>query len=229
LQKIDIVKDTEPGKNPALRKRKRTVEGEPKWHLKVIFFDLPYWSKLKYVHNLDVMHIEKNICDSILGTLLELEGKSKDTHNARVDLQTFKIRRKYWMEPVGSRYAKPHAPWTLTKEKRRKLCRYLANTRFPDGFAANLSRCVDVDGGKVHNLKTHDCHILLQRVLLAGLKGVAPREMYEAVAELGRFFRELCCKTLRIDLLERMKVEIVLILCKLEKLFPPAFLMSWST
>jgi hypothetical protein len=80
-----------------------------------------------------------------------------------------------------------------------------------------------VDGGKVHSLKTHDCHILLQRVLLAGLKGVAPREMYEAVAELGRFFRELCCKTLRVDLLERMKVEIVLILCKLEKLFPPAF------
>jgi hypothetical protein len=47
--------------------------------------------------------------------------------------------------------------------------------------------------------------------------------MYEAVAELGRFFRELCCKTLRVDLLHRMKVEIVLILCKLEKLFPPAF------
>jgi hypothetical protein len=95
LQKIDIVKDTEPGKNPGRRKRKRTVEGEPNWHLKVSFFDLPYFSKLKFVHNLDVMHIEKNICDSILGTLLELEGKSKDTHNARVDLQTFNIRRKY--------------------------------------------------------------------------------------------------------------------------------------
>ena len=223
LQKVDRVKDYQPGKNPANKKRQRTVKGEPNWHLKVSFYDTPYWSKLKFVHNVDVMHIEKNICDSILGTLLEQDGKSKDTPNARLDLQAFNIRRKYWLYKVGTRYVKPHAPWTLTKEKKIKLCRYLANTRFPDGFAANLSRCVDVDGGKVHSLKTHDCHILLQRVLPAGLKGVAPPAIYEAVAELGRFFRELCCKTLKVDLLQRMKVEIVLILCKLEKLFPPAF------
>jgi hypothetical protein len=35
------------------------------------FFNLPYWEKLLVRHNLDVMHIEKNICESILGTLLE--------------------------------------------------------------------------------------------------------------------------------------------------------------
>ena len=29
-------------------------------------------------HNLDVMHIEKNIVDSILGTLLDIRGKTKD-------------------------------------------------------------------------------------------------------------------------------------------------------
>ena len=33
-------------------------------------------------HNLDVMHIEKNICDNILGTLLGMEGKSKDSEKA---------------------------------------------------------------------------------------------------------------------------------------------------
>ena len=32
-------------------------------------------------HNLDVMHIEKNICDSIIGTLLNIEGKTKDPWN----------------------------------------------------------------------------------------------------------------------------------------------------
>ena len=62
-------------------------------------------------------------------------------------------------------------------------------------------------------------------VLPAGLKGIASKEMYEAIAELGRFFRELCAKTLRVDVLNRLKVEIVVILCKLEKLFPPLFLM----
>ena len=77
--------------------------------------------------------------------------------------------------------------------------------------------------GKVTGLNTHDCHILLQRVLPAWLRGLVPKPMYEAIAELGRFFRELCSKNLRIDVLERMKVEIVLILCKLKKLFPPTF------
>ncbi|KAL8146611.1 hypothetical protein AgCh_004366 [Apium graveolens] len=34
-------------------------------------------------HNLDVMHIEKNICDSVLGTLLNIGGKMKDHLAAR--------------------------------------------------------------------------------------------------------------------------------------------------
>jgi hypothetical protein len=33
------------------------------------------------------MQIEKNICADILGTLLELKGKNKDTINARIDLK----------------------------------------------------------------------------------------------------------------------------------------------
>lgn len=48
-------------------------------------------------------------------------------------------------------------------------------------------------------------------------------EIYEAVAELGNFFRELCCKTLKLDVLDRLEKEIPIILCKLEQIFPPAF------
>ncbi|KAK1667840.1 hypothetical protein QYE76_055999 [Lolium multiflorum] len=229
--KVERVKDFEHGKNPISRKRKRaTVPGEPTWHLKVSLHHLPYWPELKIAHNLDVMHIEKNICDNIVGTLLELEGRNKDTVSARIDLKKFKIWKKYWLKKIvkddddaAVTYAKPPAPWTLSKEQKRHLCRYLANTRFPDGYCANWGRCVNIDGCKVTGMKTHDCHILLQRVLPAGLKGIASKEMYVAIAELGRFFRELCAKTLKVDVLNRLKVEIVVILCKLEKLFPPAF------
>ena len=58
------------------RKRKQRDE-ENRWHnwrKKSIFFELPYWESLLVRHNLDVMHIEKNICESLQGTLLELEG-----------------------------------------------------------------------------------------------------------------------------------------------------------
>ncbi|KAK1663222.1 hypothetical protein QYE76_051381 [Lolium multiflorum] len=160
----------------------------------------------------------------------DLPNLNKDTVSARIDLKKFKMWKKYWLKKIvkddddaAVTYAKPPAPWTLSKEQKRHLCRYLANTRFPDGYCANWGRCVNIDGCKVTGMKTHDCHILLQRVLPAGLKGIASKEMYVAIAELGRFFRELCAKTLKVDVLNRLKVEIVVILCKLEKLFPPAF------
>jgi hypothetical protein len=142
------------------------------------------------------MHIEKNICDNILGTLLELEGKNKDTVNARADLENMKFKKKFWMNDEGDVYSKPHAPWTLQKENKIRLCKFLGRTRFPDGFCSNCERCVDTVAGKVTGMKTHDCHILLQHILPAGLKGIAPaKEMYQTIVELGRFFRELCENT----------------------------------
>ena len=32
------------------------------------------------------MHIEKNICDNLIGTLLDINGKSKDRAKAQFDL-----------------------------------------------------------------------------------------------------------------------------------------------
>ncbi|XP_004510005.1 uncharacterized protein [Cicer arietinum] len=48
------------------------------WKKKSIFWQLPYWKDNSLRHNLDVMHIEKNICDNIIGTLLEIEGKKNN-------------------------------------------------------------------------------------------------------------------------------------------------------
>ena len=39
------------------------------------------------------MHIEKNTCESLLGTLLEIAGKTKDTEKAQLDLQDMGIRK----------------------------------------------------------------------------------------------------------------------------------------
>ena len=55
------------------------------------------------------------------------------------------------------------------------------------------------------------------------MRGFLDSDIYEAIAELGKFFRELCSKTLNRDILAEMKKEIPVILCKLEKIFPPAF------
>ncbi|CAN6707929.1 unnamed protein product [Malus baccata var. baccata] len=62
------------------------------WTHKSMLFELPYWSKLKLRHNLDVMHIEKNVFDTLVGTILDIERKKKDTIEARLDLERMGIR-----------------------------------------------------------------------------------------------------------------------------------------
>ena len=40
------------------------------------------------------MHIKKNVCDSIIGTLLSLPGKTKDSLASRLDLVEIGVRRE---------------------------------------------------------------------------------------------------------------------------------------
>ena len=62
------------------------------WKKRSIFFDLPYWSDLDVRHCIDVMHVEKNVCDSVIGMLLNIQGKRKDDLNTRQDLADMGIR-----------------------------------------------------------------------------------------------------------------------------------------
>lgn len=83
LEQVHMVSRVQFGKGS--RKKKRALH-ELNWIKKSIFFYLPYCPDLELRQNLDVIHIEKNICDSILGTMLSIDGKSKDIANARRDL-----------------------------------------------------------------------------------------------------------------------------------------------
>lgn len=67
----------------------RNFEDNP-WKGRSIFFELPYLEHNILRHNLDVMHIEKNVLDNILNTLLGLKG-GKDNYNARMDLKILGI------------------------------------------------------------------------------------------------------------------------------------------
>ena len=40
------------------------------------------------------MHIEKNVCDNLIGTILNLDGKTKDNMKARLDLKEMGIRHE---------------------------------------------------------------------------------------------------------------------------------------
>ena len=224
LAELEKVKDVRPGKQQECGKRKRCdMEGRHVgriWSRMVSLWQLPYWKNLKLRHNLDVMHIEKNICEALIGTILNIVGKTKDTIKARLDLEDLGIKEELQFREDGEM---PSARYTLSTKQKEAFCKFLQELKFPDGFASNISRCVNADGTKIQGLKTHDCHVLLQRIFPAAMRGFLDNDIYVAIAELGKFFRELCSRTLDKDVLAEMKKEIPIILVKLEKKFPPAF------
>ena len=62
------------------------------WKKRSIFFDLPYWSDLDLRHCIDFMHMEKNLCDNVIGTLLNIQGKTKNGLNTHHYLAEMGIR-----------------------------------------------------------------------------------------------------------------------------------------
>ena len=83
--------DTSFGKDPTGKKtmKRKCKKGEPLvlYKRRSVWFRLPYWKDLLLRHNFDAMHVEKNVCDNIVNTLLGIDGKSKDNISSRLDMQ----------------------------------------------------------------------------------------------------------------------------------------------
>ena len=198
------------------------------WKKRSIFFDLPYWEFNLIRHNLDVMHIEKNVCDNVIGTLLNLDGKTKDNENARKDLMEMGIRHDLHLinRPNKKSYV-PLACYTMSNVEKSNFLQVLKDLKVPDGYASNISRCVSLKDRKLSNLKSHDSHILMQDilpiVLKASMHSRAQTRVVKAVCDLCSFFKGLCAKVLDPSELEKMEYQVVRTLCELEQLFPPSF------
>ena len=63
------------------------------------------------------MHIEKNVCDSLLGILLGDPDKSKDTDNARRDLENLGIRQELHIYEDAKKLMKPATEYTFLEKK----------------------------------------------------------------------------------------------------------------
>ncbi|KAM2086641.1 hypothetical protein ACFX1R_024153 [Malus domestica] len=118
---------------------------------------------------------------------------------------------------------KPLAQYVFKPYERKDFLYWLKSIKFPDGYAANISHKVNVDEGSIFGLKSHDCHVLMQRVLPVGIRKYLKKHIYGPIVEFSSFFQQICAKTLTVTDLDKLEEDIVLILCKLEKNFPSAF------
>ncbi|CAL2271032.1 unnamed protein product [Prunus armeniaca] len=142
------------------------------WKKKSIFFDLEYWKYLPVRHVLDVMHIEKNVCDIIIGTLLEIPGKNKDGIAARLDLLNMGVKTDLQPEYGERRTRLPPGPWNLSRAEKREVCNSFCGMKVPEGYSSNIKNLVSLQDSRLLGLKSHDCHTLMQQLLPVAIRSV---------------------------------------------------------
>ena len=105
---------------------------------KSIFWELPYWKVLDMRNAINIMHLTKNLCVNLLG-FMGVYGKSKDTLEARQDLQRMKERDSLHPEKTdkGLHYLSP-ASYTLSKEEKEVMFECLSSIKVPSGFSSNV-------------------------------------------------------------------------------------------
>nr|XP_004516691.1 uncharacterized protein LOC101514781 [Cicer arietinum] len=140
------------------------------WKKKSVFFDLPYWSSLDVRHCLHVMHVEKNVCDSVIGTLLNIQGKTKDGLNSRLDMVDMGIRQQ--LAPQSTvREIKLCGPvylrWMYPFERYMKILKgYVKNPHRPE--ASIVERYIAEEAISFFDIVVHLIVHLVREIKLCG-------------------------------------------------------------
>jgi hypothetical protein len=95
--------------------RKKTKDKKPRkdakptpgatFKKKSIFFEyLSYWPELDVRHAIDGMHVQKNMFESLIETLLDMKGKTKEGLNSRIDMVWLDIKKNFtlFFKKMGS-------------------------------------------------------------------------------------------------------------------------------
>jgi hypothetical protein len=98
----------------------------------------------------------------------------------------------------------------LKPKERKEVLIWLQNLTFPDGYATGFMRAV----------KSHDYHIFMERLLPIMFRRYLNDDVWNLLAELSHFYRQLYAKEIKKEMMEKMEKEIPVLICKLEKIFP---------
>ena len=127
------------------------------------------------------MHIIKNICESLVWTLLNIQGKTKDGVKVREDMVLMGIRPGLAPQEGGKRIFLPPASFTLSKREKISFLECLKSIKVPSGYSSNISRNVAIKELKLIGMKSHDCHVLLTQLLPVAIRGILQTLHHEVV------------------------------------------------
>ena len=170
------------------------------------------------------MHIEKNVMDNILHTIMDTNEKMKDNLKARLDLQEMGLRPTLhpWTGEDGRTYISP-ACHMMSKDDKTDFLRVLKNVKVPNGYASNISQCVKLKDRTITGLKSHDSYVLMQKLLPIIVRGSLSPNVVQPLIEMSTFFMGICSTTLTQGDMNQLEIGVCVILCKMKQIFFPSF------
>ncbi|GKE14928.1 putative transposon, En/Spm-like protein [Tanacetum coccineum] len=168
-------------------------------------------------------HHKKNVTRSLVGTLLNVPGKTKDGVNVRLDLAELGVKPELFAMQEEDKTTLPPASYTLTNAEKDIFCETLYNIRVPQGYCLNFSSLVSLNDRKLIGLKPHDYHMLMQEFLPIAMRSIMHPPTRYVIIRFCFFVKSICSKEIILQELDKMQAELVVTLCLLEKLFPPSF------
>jgi hypothetical protein len=156
------------------------------WTLKCALWELLYMLALILVHNIDVMHQKRNMDESIISTCMNFPGKIKDNMKAQQDLTEFCNHPSL---DLKGNSGKLRASFCLKPQQRKEVMRWMKELKFPDGYAVGLRRSMNIITGKLIGLKSHDYHIITERLTPAIFRGYFDDAVWMVLVELSYFYR----------------------------------------
>ena len=127
------------------------------------FSRLPYYNDLPITHLFDAMHIGKNVTETLWKML---DGRRDREQIAKIctDIHESNHALKASIESNsnGDCINTSALPWLLTEQQSDALKEVIKKTKFPTGFAANISTLLSKKGDFGPGLKTHDWHTFVK-------------------------------------------------------------------
>ncbi|XP_057537999.1 uncharacterized protein LOC130815526 [Amaranthus tricolor] len=184
-------------------KVRQDTDGPNPWRKIPIFFKLPYWKNCDLRHSLDVMHIEKNMFDNVIGTLLDIPGKSKDHKSAHRDLKYLREEKDLrWVPELEVQELEdgseefPTSMFWMNDDEKKLFCQTIKNAKLPQGYASNISRCVQVDEKKIIGYKSHDAHFMMHYLLPIAAKTTLRAHVATPIIGMSKFFKGIWKKSI---------------------------------
>jgi hypothetical protein len=119
------------------------------------------------------MHVKKNVCESLLGTLFNMDRKTRDHGHAQVGIKKMEIRPELCLDDSVKGTELPTSCITLSRHKKKEFCGFLKNVKVPSGYSTNISRLISFPDLKVApGVKSHNYHVLLTQVIAVGIRNI---------------------------------------------------------